>query len=154
MEGLTCRLCLQCQRKNPLEAYLLKASPVDIQKVCVRPLSLRNSEPTRWFSQMTPDEHPRRHHLADGPLSSPPCRWPTLITLTKFELVWRRLCDDVLFRSSCLLSAPSVLPEDRIRRNIIYIRRFCDHINVLHVVDQTCMVLKSCWRSTTGPPDI
>ena len=40
--------------------------------VCMRvcPLSLRSSEPTRWFSQMMPDEHPRRHHLADGPLSS------------------------------------------------------------------------------------
>ena len=37
---------------------------------CGFPLSLRNSEPTRWFSQMTADEHLRRHHLADCPLSS------------------------------------------------------------------------------------
>ena len=67
--------------------------------VCVSAF-IGSSEPTRWFSQMTPDEHPRRHRLADGPLS-----WPTLITLstlTNFELVWRRLCDDVLFRSSCI----------------------------------------------------
>ena len=53
-------------------------------------------EPTRWFSRTTPDEHPT---------TSPPRRWPPLITLrtpTKFQLVRRRLCDDVLFRSSCL----------------------------------------------------
>ena len=55
----------------PLKAQLLKASPADIRKVCVcvRMLS-ENSEPTRWFSQTTPDEHPRRHRLTDGPLSS------------------------------------------------------------------------------------
>ena len=37
------------------------------------------------------------------PLTPPPCGWSTLITsctLTKFEVVWRRLCGDVLFRSS------------------------------------------------------
>ena len=51
---------------------------------------------------------PRRHRLADGQLSSlsrPSCRWPALITLptlAKFQLVWHRLCDIVLFRSSCL----------------------------------------------------
>ena len=38
-------------------------------RVCVRMLS-EKSEPTRWFSQMTPDEHPRRHRLADGQLPS------------------------------------------------------------------------------------
>ena len=26
-----------------------------------------------------------------------------------------------------------MLPEDRFGRNIIYIRRFCDHINVLYI---------------------
>ena len=39
------------------------------------------------------------------PPTPPPCRRRTLITLstfTKFELVWRRLCDDVLFGSPCL----------------------------------------------------
>ena len=54
---------------------------------CLCPLSLRSSEAARCFSQMTPNEH-------------------TLITsrgLTTFEFVGRRLCDDVLFRSSCLL---------------------------------------------------
>ena len=83
------------------------------------------------------------------PPTSPPCRWPTLITLralTMFELVWCRLCDDVCPPSS---SAPSVLPEDRIGRNIRCIRRFCDHIDVLHIFDQTCIVSTLGWRSTT-----
>ena len=57
-----------------------------------------------------------------------PCRWPILITLgtlTKFEPVSRRICGNVLFRSSCL---PSVLPEDRIGRSILCIGPFCDCI--------------------------
>ena len=47
-------------------------------------------------SQTTPDEHPRPR--------SPYRRRSliTLSTLTKFEIVWRRGCDDVLFRSACL----------------------------------------------------
>ena len=47
------------------------------------------------ISQTTPDAHP------PTPL---PCRWPalvTLATLAKFLIAWRRLCDVVLFRSSC-----------------------------------------------------
>ena len=50
--------------------------------------------------------------------------------------------------------APSVLPEDRIARNIIYIGRFCDHTTVLHIFDQTYIVLKLSWTSTTGPLDL
>ena len=39
---------------------------------------------------------PRRHRLADGQLSS------LYAPLPSFQLVWRRLFDDELFRSSCL----------------------------------------------------
>ena len=116
--------------------------------VCVRVLS-ENSEPTTLFSQKTPDEHPP---------TPPPCRWPAFITLrtpTKFQLVWRRLYD-VLFRSSCLLER-TLCAYPRIGlvvlANIMCIRRFCDHTNVLHTFDQTCIVLKSGSSSTTGPPD-
>ena len=114
----------------------------------VGPLSLINSEPTRWFSLMTPDEHPRRHHLADGPLSSLYALSPSL---SSFGAASAMMCCSARPASS---SAPSVLPEHRIRRNIIYIRRFCDHINVLHIFDQTRIVLKLGWRSTTGPADL
>ena len=41
-------------------------------------------------------------------------------------------------------SAPSVLPENRIGRKLIYIRRGWDHINVLDIFDQTCIVSKLC----------
>ena len=50
------------------------------ESVC--PLSLRNSEPTRGFSLikiMTPNEHPRRHHHADGPLS-PLCATSSILS--------------------------------------------------------------------------
>ena len=96
--------------------------------VCVR--SVRSCERTRWFSQMTPDEHPRRHHLADGPLSSLYTPSPSL---SSFGATSVMMCCSARHASS---SAPSVLPEDRIDRNIRYIRRCCDHINVLHIFNQ------------------
>ena len=56
-----------------------------------------------------PDEHPP---------TPPPCRWPALIilpTLDKFQPVWRRLCEVVLFRSACMfehtLTAVCALPK-------------------------------------------
>ena len=111
-------------------------------------LSLRNSEPTKWFSQMTPDEHPRRHHLADGPLSSLYAPSPGLSSSGAASVM---MCCAARPASS---SAPSALLEDRIGRNTVYIRRCCGHINVLHILEQTCIVLKLGWRSTTGPPDL
>ena len=73
-----------------------------------------NSKPTMWCSQTTPDEHP--------PMP-PPRRRPALITLctlTEFQLVWLRLCDARLFRSSCLvertLTAVCALPAYRSSR--------------------------------------
>ena len=79
---------------------------------------------------MRPDEHPRRHHLADGPLSSlyAPSR-----SLSSFGAASVMMGCSARPASS---SAPSVLPEDRIGRNIICIRRFCDDINILHIFDQ------------------
>ena len=112
------------------------------------PLSLRSSEPTRWFSQMTPDEHPRRHHLAGGPLSSLYAPSPSLSSFSAASVM---MCCSARPASS---SAPSVLPKDRISRNIIYIRPCCDHINVLHIFDQTGVALKLGWSSTMGPPDL
>ena len=77
--------------------------------MCVR-LHSENSEPTTMLiSQTILDEHP--------PMP-PPCRWPGLITLptlAKFQPVWRRLCEVVLFRSACLfehtLTAVYALPK-------------------------------------------
>ena len=112
---------------------------------CVCPPAYRRSEPTRWFSQMTPDKHPRRHHLADGPFSSLYAPSPSLSSCGAASVM---MCCSARPASS---SAPSVLPEDRV---LIYTRRCCDHINVLHIFDETCIVLKLGWRSTTGPPDL
>ena len=107
----------------------------------------KNSEPTMRFSQTTPDEYPP---------TPPPCRWQLLITLrtlTKFQLVWHHLCDFVLARSSCLfertLTAVCALQSIGLVVNQIYTRRFGDHVNVLHIFDQTCIVLKSGWSSTS-----
>ena len=100
------------------------------------------------FRKMTPDEHPRRHRLADGPLSSLYAPSPSL---SSFGAASVMMCCSARPTSS---SALSVLPEDRIGRNILCIRRCCDHINVLNIFDQTCIVLKLGWRSTTGPPDL
>ena len=84
-----------------------KASPTDIRKVYVR-LHSESSEPTMLLSQTTPDEHPP---------TPPPCLWPALITLpalAKFQLVWGRHCDAVLFPSYLFehtLTAVCALPE-------------------------------------------
>ena len=97
---------------------------------------------------MTPDEHPRHHHLSDGSLSALHAPSPSL---SSFGAASVMMCCSAGPASS---SAPSVLPEERICGNIINIRRFCDDIDVLHIFDQTCIVLKLGWRSTTGPPDL
>ena len=116
--------------------------------MCLCPLSLRNSEPTKWFSYMTPYEHPP---------TPPPCRWPTLITLrtlTKFELVWRRLCDEVVFRSSCLFERTLCATRGS---DWSYYKIHCLILcpyKCPSYFDQTCIVLKLGWRSTTGPPDL
>ena len=77
-------------------------------------LHSENSKPMMLISQTRPDEHTP---------TPPPCRWPALITLptlANFQLVWHRLCDVVLFRSSCLfehtLAAVCVLSEHRSSR--------------------------------------
>ena len=63
-----------------------------------------NSEPTRCFSHMTPDEHPRRHHLADGPLSSLYAPSPDL---SSFDAASVMMCCSARPASS---SAPSMSP--------------------------------------------
>ena len=60
---------------------------------------------------MTPEVHPRRHHLADGPLSSLYTPSPSL---SSFGAASVMMCCSA--RPACS-SAPSVLPEDRIGRN-------------------------------------
>ena len=72
-------------------------------------LHSENSKPMMLISQTRPDEHTP---------TPPPCRWPALITLptlANFQLVWHRLCDVVLFRSSILfqhtLTPVSAQPE-------------------------------------------
>ena len=76
--------------------------------MCVR-LHSETSEPTMLISQTTANKH--------LPMP-PPFRWPALITihtLVKFQLVWHRLCDFVLFRSYCKFectpTAVYALPE-------------------------------------------
>ena len=62
--------------------------------------------------------------------------------LAKFQLVWSRLCCDVvLFRSSCLFehtfTAVRALPEYQSVLNIRCFQTFCDHLNVFFIFDQT-----------------
>ena len=76
------------------------------------------------ISQTTPDEHPP---------TPQPNRWPALTTLpnvASFQLVWRRVCDVVMFRSSYLfertltavyaLPRVSVLSEYNVYSNILW----------------------------------
>ena len=90
--------------------------------VCVD-LHPESSEPTMLISQTTPNEHPS---------TLLPSRWPAFITLpalAKFQLVWRRLCDAVLFRSSCLfehtLTSVCALPDYQ------YCRKYNEYPKIL-----------------------
>ena len=107
-------------------------------------------------SQTTTDEHPP---------TPPPCRWPALIslpTLAKVHLVWRRLCElccSLSPASSNTPLRPSVChPSISLVVNIMFIRIFCEHLNVLYVFYPTCIVLKSGWSSTAclvvSPPSL
>ena len=88
------------------------------------------------ISETMPDEHPP---------TPPLCRWPVLITLptlAKFQLVWRRLCDVLLFRSSCsferTLLRPSVqYPSISLLVKLVCIQTLCDHLKALYIFDQT-----------------
>ena len=111
------------------------------------PPAHRRSQRKRRFSQITPDEHAQRHQLADGPLLLL-CAPSSLRSCGAASVV---MCCSSSPASS---SAPSVLPEDRMGRNIIYVRPFCDHMNILHIFDQTCIVSTLSWRSRTGLPDL
>ena len=105
---------------------------------------------------MTPDEHPRHRHLADGPLSSLYAPSPSL---SSFGAASVMMCCSARPASS---RAPSALPKPmasshhfdpfakfKLVWRRICICRFCNHLNVL-ILDQTCIVSKVGWRSTTG----
>ena len=119
---------------------------------------------------MTTGEHPRRHHLADGPLSS---LYATSLplsslhapspSLSSFGAASVMMCCSARPASS---RAPSALPKPmasshhfdpfakfKLVWRRICICRFCNHLNVLHIFDQTCIVLMLGWRSTAGLPD-
>ena len=109
--------------------------------VCVR-LRTEDPNPRSFFCERGLTGTRRRHHL-DGGRRSP--TYPPSPSLSSFGAASVVMCCSARPASS---SAPSVLPVDRIGRNIIYAALFCDHINVLHIFDQICIVLKLGWRST------
>ena len=79
-------------------------------RVCVR---LRTEGPNlQGGFRIISDEHPRRDHLADGPLSSLCAPSPSLSSFGAASVV---MCCSARPASS---SAPSVIPEDRLGRII------------------------------------
>ena len=111
--------------------------------VCVR-LHSENFEPTTWFGEMTPDEHPP---------TPPPCRWPSHYFTHPHQVSARlvpplRCCAVPLVLP--LRAHPCgrlCFPRIGLVVNKIYIRIFCDHVNVLNIFDQ-----KSGCSSTMGTP--
>ena len=89
---------------------------------------------------------PRRHRLADGQLSSLYALSPNF---SSFGAAFVMLCCSARPASSSAPLRWSVrYPSVDLVVNIIYIRTIFDHINVLHIFDLTCIVLKSGWSST------
>ena len=110
-------------------------------------LHSESSKPAICFLKRRPTNNLRRHRLADGQLSSPSPRLPSF---SSFGAVSVMLC---CFTPPAYSSAPlrsSVCyPSIGLVVNIIYIRTFCDHINVRHISDQSFIVFKSGWSSTS-----
>ena len=89
------------------------------------------------------------------PPTPPPSPWPALTTLrtpTKFRLLYRRLCDAVLFRSPCIfegaLACQLILG---LVVNIPYVRRFGHRINPSHF-SPNLNRLRPGSSSTMSPP--
>ena len=99
--------------------------------VCVR-LHSEYSKPTMLISQTTPDEHPRRHRLAGGQLSS---FYPPSPSFSSFGAASVMYCSAPACSSTPL--RPSVhYPSISLVVNIVCIQTFCDHLNVIYVFDQ------------------
>ena len=109
----------------PLEAWLLliEASPADIRKMCVCPPALRK---LRTYddadSQTMPVEHPRRHRLVDGQLSS---LYPPSPSLSLFGASSVKLCRSAPPACSSTPLRPSVpYPSISLVVNIMCIQTF------------------------------
>ena len=76
---------------------------------------------------MTPDEHPRRHHLANGSLLP---RYALSPSLGSFGAASVMICYCSARPASS--RAPPVLHEDRFGRSIIYNAWFCD-LSLIHI---------------------
>ena len=122
-----------CAKKIWIPLETSKGLPSGYSKsvcACVR-MPSENSESTGWLSQTTRDENRQ---------TSPPCRWPPIITTHPYQVsarsappLWWCGVPLVLPLRAHLLCYPKIGWVV----NIICIRRFCDHINILHIFDQT-----------------
>ena len=88
----------------------------------------------------------------------PPSQWPALITLPPPRQVSARLAPPVMLccfppaSSSTPLRQSVHYPSITLVVNIRYISIFCNRLKLLHIFDQTCIVLKSDWNSAARVP--
>ena len=143
------RVPILCRGRNFFRSLASEGFPsVYSKSVCVR-LHTERFEPTMLFSQTTPEKRPP---------TPPPSRWTTLVTLphlAKFQVVWRRLCDVVLFASSFFDHTITAVCVQRVYlsgRKYICIRTLCEDLNVFDIFDKTYIVLKSGWGSPARMP--
>ena len=131
-----------------VEALLLKASPADIQKVCVSACTQKTPN-LRCFLKRHLTKKNRRHRLADGQLSLP---YPPSPSFRSFGAASVMLCCSPPPASSSTPLRPSVCyPSISLVVNIMIFGIFCDHLNVLFIFDPPCIV-KSGWTSTARMP--
>ena len=86
----------------------------------------------------------RRHHHADGQLSSLYAPSPSFSSFGAAFV----MCSSAPASSSAPLLPSVRCPSIGLVVNILYIRIFCGHLNVLYIFDQTCIVLQPGWSST------
>ena len=115
--------------------------------MCVCPPALRKLRAFDVVFSNDARRTPRRHRLADGQLSSLYPPWPSF---TSFGAASVMCCSPPASSSTPL--RPSVCyPSINLVVNIMCVRIFCNHLNVLYIFDMGCTV-SSGWSYTARMP--
>ena len=129
--------------RSHLRHYMCHSSsrtPADIRSVCVSAGTQKAPNLLCCFLKRRLTNTPRHRHPADGQLSS---LCPTLPSFSSFGAACAMLGCSLPVSSNTPLRASVYNANIRFVVNIAYIRKFCDHLIVLYIFDQSCIVLKS-----------
>ena len=142
---------LALDRASPSRSFSFQRLPTRIfQKyVCVSACTQKLLTSDFFPPKRCLTSTPRRHRQADVQLS---LLYPPSPSFSPFGAACVMLCCFPPASSSTPLRLSVCYPSISLVVNIMYIRTFCDHRNVLYIFDHICTVLKSGWNCTMRIP--